>query len=136
MKARNIVVQNRTFCWLRGHIHEQHGGKVHCAERVAIYAESNKKGGLVVLFNSLDEQPADAKKWCVDGFQDGVVFSVEVTDGERQIEHVNFNRPAVIAKLITYFLDNGWDPDTSKKTDIRHGISLLNEMALPEGMLR
>jgi len=83
-----------------------------------VFAEGNKKAVLQISFR---EKPG----WGVGYPAAGVIWSIEESKG------YNLNRPAVVAALVRYTIQCGWDPGGENPLEIRDGIPLLSSAAAP-----
>ena len=109
-----------------------------CAEKVTIYLEGFKNAPLNLLFRQEDNDANSNRKWIVGYPDTGVIWLFTQKDSNNpQTESVsiNLNRPAIIRKIIEYFISNGWSPKTSNKSFIvSNGLELLDRIDFPNGI--
>ncbi len=141
-KLRKIKVDNETYLWKREHNHLEDFEYSKCVEKVTIYLEGYKNSPINLLFREEDnlkiKNNLNKEKWCV-GYPDaGVIWLFKPrADKKPQTEniHINLNRPAVIAELIKYFNNNGWNPKEVKKSFvIEDALKFLDVIKLPLGI--
>ena len=136
MKLRRIVIAGQRYLWRREHVHTDVFEVSPCVEKVIIYAEGNKKSPLRLLFKSDDNKHQQAvgatDTWCLSGAGAGVIWSFLASSPINSKIFINFNRPAVIAELILYFLANGWKPDSSIHAfEVPDALAYLNRVKFP-----
>ncbi|MEN7550071.1 hypothetical protein AAG747_19265 [Rapidithrix thailandica] len=125
IKMRKIIHRKETYLWKRAHYHLDNYEFSECVEQIVIYLENFKNSPIKlhfreednVLINSRDEKG----KWMVGYPDSGVIWfsntGKTVIQGENSdCKQINLNRPAVIIKLIDYYLFNGWNPKFSKQS--------------------
>lgn len=116
------MVDNQSFLWYRGHLHIEN----ICVERLRVFVASDKNGFLEINFR--------AGNGVSVGYPEaGVIFWYD-----QEITY-NLNRPAVIAALIRYALQNGWRPHDSKSSSNsplvwENGIELLSLAEAPSDL--
>jgi hypothetical protein len=103
---RRLCIDGQIFLWYRGHIHIEQ----HCVERLRVFPAANKSRYLQIEFWEGDQAAV------AGSYQGGVILWPE------HEETYNLNRPAVIAALIRYALQNGWINQTLLW---KNGIELL-----------
>ena len=146
-KLRKIKVDNQTYLWKRGHYHLTEFEHSECVEKVTIYLEGFKNSPLQLSFREEDNLSLKAdinkEKWCVGYPDSGVIWlykykapspNNEPIEQRKTIE-INLNRPAVIAKIITYFNRNGWNAkETSKPFVEENALKFLEMIDFPQGI--
>lgn len=100
------MVDNQSFLWYRRHLHIEK----KCVERLRVFPAANKSRYLQIEFWGGDQAAVAGSD------QGGVIFWPGREDT------YNLNRPAVIAALIRYALQNGWN---NKTLFCQNGIELL-----------
>ena len=141
-KLRKIKVENQIYLWRREHFHLTEYKHSKCAEKVIIYLEGYKKSALQLLFREEDNLTfkidIEKEKWCVGYPNDGVIWLFNSRkDLKPQTANIdiNLNRPAVIAKLIQYYIQNSWYPEENKRTLIvEDALKLLDVLDFPNGI--
>ncbi|WP_378181178.1 hypothetical protein [Aquimarina sp. SS2-1] len=137
---RKIKVNNNTYLWKREHHHLATFEHSTCVEKVTIYLEGCKKSPLRLFFREEDnasfKKDVEKEKWCVGYPDDGVVWLLKKDEApETMPVMINLNRPGVIATLINYFLENGWQPETTQKPyEIKDALRYLEIIELPKGI--
>lgn len=123
---RKITVAGSIYLWKRNHHHPKEYKHQQCVEKVLIYLIDHKKSPLQLIFKDDNENST----WCVGYPNSGVLWN-NVTD-------INFNRPGVIATLITHFLANGWNPEVDQKPLVianEKALKLLETITFPEEII-
>ena len=144
-KLRKIKVGNETYLWKRAHHHLAEFQHSECVEKVTIYLEGFKNSPLQLSFREEDNLSLKAninkEKWCVGYPDSGVIwlykYKAPSANNEpieqRQTIEINLNRPAVIAKIITYFNRNGWNAkETSKPFVEENALKFLEIIDFPQ----
>lgn len=145
IKLRKIQIDHATYLWKRAHLHVTADGHTQCIEKVVIYLEAHKKSPLQLSFKESDnlkfKTDPEKEKWCVGYPDDGMIWlyklpgSGSYSSDEQQTMVINLNRPAVIAELIRYFLQTGWQPKESTQPYIvEDALKLLGIIVLPNGI--
>lgn len=124
---RKITVDNQIFLWKVGHFHLEEFTFSKCCEKVVIYLENHKKSPLQLSFREEDNltmmSNVEEQRWCIGYPETGALWITKGKDSVTGNENINLNRPAVIRKIIEFYLANGWNPAENKKP-------LINEKAL------
>ncbi|MEP0265457.1 hypothetical protein [Dokdonia sp.] len=132
---RKITIADQKYLWKVGHYHLESFKHAKCVEKVVIYLKDYKKAPLQLLFREEDNlcTSTDIKKqkWCVGYPETGVIWLSKPRDDEKpQTENIdiNLNRPAIIRKLIEYYISNGWCPkEQNKPFLIENALLILEE---------
>ncbi len=147
-ELRKIVVNNNTYLWRRHHHHLNQFQLSKCVEKVTIYLKGCKKAPLLLSFREEDnlilKADVEKEKWCVGYPDSGVVrlctYKPPLPNNEpypieqQKTITINLNRPAVIVKLIEYFINTQWKPkETEKSLVIKDALKLLEIIELPKG---
>jgi len=147
-KLRKIKIANERYLWKVSPHYLTTFAYSKCVEKVVVYLEGYKKSPLQLSFreedNLLIKTDLEKEKWCVGYPDSGVVwlytYKPPLPNNEpypieqRQTITINLNRPAVIAKLIAYFIDTQWKPkETEKPLVIEDALKLLEIIELPKG---
>ncbi len=138
---RKITVGEEVYLWKREHYHLTEYSYAQCAEKVVIYLEGYKNSPLHLLFREEDnlifKRNHDQEKWCVGDPEVGVIWKFKPRPDhlpQTETQTINLNRPAVIAGLIKYFRENGWQPKEMRKPMVVHDALVLLELIdLPQG---
>jgi hypothetical protein len=138
MNIRKITVGGQSYVWNRRHTHLKEYESTPCVEKITIYLEGNKKSFLRLFFKEDDnkriEESAGGMRWCLYCFGDGVAISRTADFPEGEMVSVNFNRPAVIKDIITYFRSHDWNPEnTTRPLEIQNAWEYLNRIPLTRG---
>lgn len=148
-KLRTIKIDGNTYLWKREHLHLSEFEHAKCVERVVIYLDGYKKSPLQLLFREDDNLHITSDdsqgKWFVGYPNEGVIWSYKnkpsLPDNEqysinqRQTIAINLNCPAVIAGLITYFLQTDWKPrESTRPHNIEDALRLLEVIELPKAI--
>lgn len=142
IKLRKLKIINDTYLWKRGHYHLSEFEYSKCAEKIVIYLEGYKNSPLHLLIREEDNlkfmPDVEKEKWNVGYPEAGVIWlSKQEKEDKQQEEYIciDFNRSAVIRKIIDYFLLNNWKPKESKTAFIiEDALLLINKINLPKGM--
>ncbi|WP_341695162.1 hypothetical protein [Flavobacterium arundinis] len=131
------------------HLHPTGRGHTGCIEKVVIFLEGHKKSPLQLSFRENDNgnlnQNIGTDRWCIGYPDEGVIWLFKYKPplinnepypiDERQTVGINLNRPAVIAALIRYFLQNDWKPKESVTPYIvDDALKLPDIIDLPKGI--
>ncbi len=137
---RKIVVNDDVYLWKREHCHLKNCQISQCVEKVTIYLEGFKKSPLYLLFREQDNVNLNSNinsyKWIIGVPDNGIIWLCTDNINNYQnskTEHttINLNRPVVIANIITYFINNGWQPKTcNKPLEIINGLEYLEKIFL------
>ena len=138
MKLRKLLVAGETYYWRRTSRRLARYEASPWAVEVVAYREGHRKSPLRLLFKEDDNQlvtnNAQPGKWLLHGVAAGWCwFAAEAPQqaGE-SVARINFNRPAVIARLLTFFLAQGWQPaTTSRPLAIEDALRYINALQLP-----
>lgn len=139
---RRINVNDEIYLWRRGHYHLTEFKHSKCAEKVVIYLEGFKNSPIHLSFKEEDnlifKDDIEKEKWCVGYPDNGVIWLLDLSrpDNVPPPAHIdiNLNRPAVIAILIKYFIQNGWNPkETTRPLIIEDALKFLDILELPKG---
>lgn len=148
-QLRKIKIYNETYLWKREHMHLTEYGYAKCVEKVVIYLDGHKKSPLQLLFREEDnlkiKTDIEKEKWCVGYPDEGIIwlskYKPPLPDNkpypieQQQTIDINLNRPAVIAELISYFIQSDWKPKESTKPYIMEdALKLLEIIDLPKGL--
>ena len=141
-KLRKIQIEAETYLWKRAHHHLAEFEHSKCVEKVTIYLEGHKNSALQLSFREEDnlthKTDLEKEKWCVGYPDTGVVWLFRLRkDLKPQTDSIviNLNRPAVIAALIGYFLQHGWQPKAATKPFvIEDALRFLEIIELPRGI--
>lgn len=139
---RKIKVDNESYLWKRGHYHLEKFEHSKCVEKVIIFLEGYKNSPIHLLFkeedNLLFKSDLEKEKWCVGYPDQGVIWLYKPEkDLKPQTVNVdiNLNRPAVIARIIEYYVKTSWNPrKTNKPLIIEDALRLIEELELPKGI--
>lgn len=125
---RKITVAGNTYLWRVGHYHLEEFEHSPCVDRVTVYLEDHKHSPLLLHFRLEDNLLLSPKTREKDWFMDwGCMMT--------QKKIVNLNRPGVIAKLIAFYLEQGWNPKENRKPLERFdALKLLDLIEFPEGI--
>lgn len=145
IKLRKIQIDQETYLWKRTHLHVTADGHTECIEKVVIYLEGHKKSPLQLSFKDGDnlkiKTDPQKEKWCIGYPEDGVIWLYKLpghipdSNDQQQEIVINLNRPAVIAALIRYFRQTGWQPKESTQAYIiEDALKLLGKIVLPNGI--
>ncbi len=116
---RRIVVDEQTYLWRRRHHHAESPEGAMCEEILTLYAQGFGKSALRLVFKG------DAE-WGAGDFDAGVIYARHGTLS------YNLNRPAVVAALIRYMLQQGWLPQRERTPRIEaQAIPLLELSRAP-----
>jgi hypothetical protein len=121
---RCIVVKGRNYLWKREHLHSGNE-TLKCVERITIYLEGNKKSVLRLYFREVDNQLLK-ESWNIGYPDDGIIWR-----SNTDYICINLNKPAIIAKLIEYFLNNNWKPELNKPMIINDALKYLEIIDFP-----
>ena len=149
-KLRKLKIAHETYLWRREHMHLADYQYSTCMERVVIYLEGYRNSPLHLYFREEDNLilgiDVEKEKWCVGSGSQGIIWlyrhdskcalpADEANSAERRpLIHINLSRPAVIAKLIEYFIKAEWKPkEGSKPVVIENALRLLETLELPQG---
>ena len=122
---RKIIHRKETYLWKRAHYHLDDYKLSKCAELVVIYLEDFKNSPIRLHFREEDNvfinHNNEKDKWIVGYPDSGVIWfsntGKTVIQGENSdCRQINLNRPAIIIKLIDYYLANGWSPKSAKQS--------------------
>lgn len=138
-KLRRIRINNEYYLWKRSYYHLSEFKHSSAVEKVIIYLENHKKSPLHLHFkeeDNLNYKDISKEKWCVGYPDTGVIWLYKVSPTPASnVIHINLNRPAVIASLIQYFIQNAWYPkDEQKPLIVEDALKLLDKIALPNGI--
>lgn len=136
-KLRRINIRGEIYLWKRGHYHITDYESSECVEKVIVYYEGNKKSPLQLIFkqddNKLLMKTTENKYWCVGYPESGVIWYFDQSKlNEVESIEVNLNRPAVIRKLIEYFIENNWLPKEGQRPFVvPNALKLLEWIEFP-----
>ncbi len=147
-KLRKIKIANDTYLWKVNHSHLENFTYSKYVEKVVVYLEGHKKSPLRLLFREEDnlalKKDLKKEKWCVGYPDTGVIwlytYKPPLPNNEsypieqQKTIYINLNRPAVIAKFITYFTKTQWKPKKNEKPlIIENALKFLEIIKLPKG---
>ena len=139
-KFRKINIHGEIYLWKRGHYHIVNYEFSECVEKVIVYLEGKKKSPLQLIFkqddNKLLMNTTQNKYWCVGYPQSGAIwyFDQSKLNDIESIE-INLNRPAVIRKLIEYYVENNWFPKEDQSPYVvPNALKLLELIEFPKGI--
>ena len=124
---RRITVSGKSFLWKTRHYHLEEFEESKCVDKVTIFLDGHKASPLILHFRLEDNtqlpHTPEERKWFMDS---GCLIKNERV--------ISLNRPAVIARFVEYYLDQGWTPHHGNKAlEIESGLLLLESIELPEG---
>ncbi len=147
-KLRKIKIANETYLWRVNHSHLENFTYSKCVEKVVVYLEGYKKSPLRLSFREEDnlvlKKDLKKEKWCVGYPDTGVIWLYTYKPAlpnnepypieQQKTISINLNRPAVIVKLIAYFIERQWKPkENEKPLVIENALKFLEIIELPQG---
>lgn len=113
---RKLKHKGQTFLWKRAHEHLKDFEISACSEKLVLFLEGFKNSPIYIIFKEDDNQKLnlDKKKWVVGHTESGVIWLFDETKTEKLVKTFDLNSPKTIVKLIDYYLENGWNPSSTK----------------------
>ncbi len=138
---RKLIHRKETYLWKRAHYHLDNSELSKCSELVVIYLESFKNSPIKLHFREEDSVLINSRnekgKWMVGYPDSGVIWFSDTgktaIHGENSdCKQINLNRPAIIIKLIDYYLSNGWKPKSTKQSFVvNNALEILEFIDFP-----